>query len=324
MAHSFRVKRVLNRWISELDLIYPECISWTRQLPGKMHRSLFGRLGQSNQYTGTDMNSSLKKVISIFSLSVALLPNIVCADTTEDWEFGLSIYGWFPDISGTTSFPTGGGGDFTVPIGDILDNLSFTFQGSFDARKGHWGMFTDVVYMDLGKKKSLLNEGSIGGNDWPVDITAKVGFDMKSWIVTAAGYYRLVDQPKHTFDMVAGLRYMDVSQSLDWSINGNVGEIPLPERDGGSKVGATYWDAIVGMRGRLALGQNNTWYMPYYLDIGTGDSDFTWQAVGGIGYAFKWGELAAVYRYLSYDLPSSTPIADMDFSGPEIGAVFRW
>jgi hypothetical protein len=117
---------------------------------------------------------------------------------------------------------------------------------------------------------------------------------------------------------------MDVSQSLDWSLSGNVGEIPIPGREGGAKVGATYWDAIVAVRGRFAFGRDNAWFTPYYLDIGTGDSDLTWQVAGGIGYAFKWGELAAVWRYLDYDLPSGKAIGDINFSGPAVGAIFRW
>ena len=61
---------------------------------------------------------------------------------TDSWQFGVSIYGWFPDISGETSFTQPGGtSDFKIDIGDILDNLEFTFMGMFDARKGRWGIY---------------------------------------------------------------------------------------------------------------------------------------------------------------------------------------
>ena len=270
------------------------------------------------------MNNKLKRTMGIFSLSAALFSNVVYADTNEDWNYGVSVYGWFPDMSGTTSFPDDGGGDFTIPIGDILDNLSFTFQGAFDARKGQWGLFSDVIYMDLSKKNNVISEGTIGGNDLPYDVKAHVGFGMKSWIWTSAVYYRALDTQKKSFDFLGGVRYLDISQSLNWNLSGNVGEIPIPGREGSAKVGATYWDAIIGMRGRVAFGQDNSWFLPYYLDIGTGNSDVTWQAMGGIGYAFKWGELVAAWRYLDYDLPSDKAISDMDFSGPAMGAIFRW
>ncbi len=266
----------------------------------------------------------LTKTASIFSLALALLPNLASAGTGDEWTFGASIYGWFPDISGTTAFPDGSGNDFVVPIGTILDNLSFTLQGGFDARKGKWGIVTDVIYMDLNKKESEYREGTIGGQEIPVDVTAKVGLGMKSWIWTTAAYYRVIDQPEKSFDLLFGARYLDISQSLDFSFSGNIGGTPLPGHEASAKVGGANWDAVVGLRGRFSFGQGNQWFMPYLLDVGTGDTDLTWQAMAGIGYAFKWGEMIAAWRYLEYDMPSDKPIDNMNFSGPVVGAVFRW
>ena len=82
------------------------------------------------------MNRLSVRALRALLLSAVLLPAAAPADEDDSWAFGASINGWFPDISGTTQFPNGGSGDFTVGIGDILDNLEFVFQGSFDARKG--------------------------------------------------------------------------------------------------------------------------------------------------------------------------------------------
>lgn len=60
------------------------------------------------------------------------------------------------------------------------------------------------------------------------------------------------------------------------------------------------------------------------MDAGTGDSDLTWQAAAGLGYTFGWGDVAIIWRYLDYDLPSDAKVADMNFSGPEAGVIFRW
>ena len=64
--------------------------------------------------------------------------------------------------------------------------------------------------------------------------------------------------------------------------------------------------------------------MPFYVDVGTGDSDVTWQAQLGVAYAFGWGDIDFRWRYLGYDLKSNPAIEDMSFNGPAIGAVFRW
>ncbi len=74
----------------------------------------------------------------------------------------------------------------------------------------------------------------------------------------------------------------------------------------------------------LNAGAPSQWFVPYYLDIGAGDSDLTLQVLAGIGYRFSWGEVVGAWRYLAYDLPSDKAIADVNFNGPAVGAVFRW
>jgi hypothetical protein len=35
------------------------------------------------------------------------------------------------------------------------------------------------------------------------------------------------------------------------------------------------WDAIVGLKGRATFGEEHRWFVPYYLDVGTGESSLT-------------------------------------------------
>jgi hypothetical protein len=257
--------------------------------------------------------------------SSALIPIGTLANEQESWQFGASIYGWFPDISGQTIFtPPGGGGDFEIGIDQILDNLEFTLMGKFDARKGKGGVLVDMIYMGVGNSKSGVTEGTIGGTPIPVGASANVNLDLDAWIWTFAGYYRTLDQRESSFDLLAGLRYTDVTQKVNWNITGSVGSLPPGGLTGAGESSLSNWDLIIGARGRFAFGTNNNWFVPYYLDVGSGDSDFTWQGVAGIGYAFGWGETVAAWRYLSYELESSSPIADVNFNGPAIGVVFRW
>ena len=74
----------------------------------------------------------------------------------------------------------------------------------------------------------------------------------------------------------------------------------LPARPGSAETGADLWDGVVGVRGRVTLA-NSAWFVPLYLDAGTGTSKFTWQGLLGVGYAFGWGDLLLVYRQLAFD-----------------------
>jgi len=243
---------------------------------------------------------------------------------SDSWQFGASIYGWFPDISGQTVFTHSGGGDFEVDIENILENLEFTLMGVFDVRKGRWGLLTDLIYMDVGGSESGTREITIGERELPANASANVNLDLKSWVWTLVGYYRALDQAGKTLDVVLGTRLLDVEQEVDWQVTGNVGEVPIPDRTGNVNTSLSNWDAILGVRGRFAFGAQQSWFIPYYFDLGAGESDFTWQGIAGLGYAFKWCEITAIWRYLYYDLPSDKPIKDMNFNGPAVGLTFRW
>jgi len=245
-------------------------------------------------------------------------------ETSDDWQFSATVYGWFPDIAGETSFPVGAVGTIDVDISTILDHLKMTAQGSFEIHKGRWGAFTDIVYLDVGEAASQTRNLEIGGQPLPAAVTADVDFDLKSTILTFAGSYRVVDGPGTTFELLLGARLASFDQTLEWEFSGNFGPVAPPPLTGSRDESVDQWDGIVGARGRLAFGNDAKWLVPYHFDIGVGDSDFTWQAMVGLAYAFGWGDLGVAWRHLDYDVGSDGPIADLNFSGPALGATFRW
>ena len=247
------------------------------------------------------------------------------ADKADDWQFGASIYGWFPDMSGNTAFsPEGSDSEFEIDIENILENLEFTLMGSFDVRKGAFGVFTDIIYMDVGDSGSSSMDGSIGPGQTPTNVTADVDFEMTSWIWNLLAYYRVLGMNGASLDIAAGTRYLDVEQKVKWDMTANVDDVPVAERTADVSEGVSNWDVIFAVRGRIGLGAKKALFLPYYLDVGVGDSDLTWQGVAGLGYAFGWGEIVAAWRYLYYDMPSGSAIGEISFSGPEAGVTFRW
>jgi len=260
-------------------------------------------------------------------LSVALALSSTCAiadDKSDDWQFSATIYGWFPDIGGQTSFPSGGSGTIDVDIGTILDHLKMTFQGKFEVHKGRWGAMTDLVYLDVGAAKSSTRNVEIGGVTLPATVNAALDFDLKSLFLTVAGTYRVVDASDAAVDFLLGARLASFEQALDWEFTGSFGPVTPPPLTGSRETSVDQWDAIVGIKGRSLFGTEQNWAMSYHFDVGTGDSDLTWQAVVGVSYVFGWGDLGVAWRYLDYDLGSDGPIADINFNGPALGATFRW
>jgi hypothetical protein len=256
---------------------------------------------------------------------MVLVSSPASAQATDNWRFQGAVNLYLPDIGGSTSFPLpAGSGNAVVDVETILENLKMAFMGSFEASKGPWGLFTDVLYMDIGDSRSGFREMSIGGLQIPAGASARADYDLKGWGWTLAGTWRAVADPAATLDVIAGARWLDITQTLTWEITGNVGAIPLPGRAGTAEAGVSNWDGIVGVKGRLGLSADRKWFAPYYLDVGAGESKLTWQALGGVGYSFQWGDVIAAWRYLDYDMKSGNAIESLTFNGPSISAVFRW
>lgn len=246
------------------------------------------------------------------------------AQLADSWQYEASIYAWLPALSGDTSFPPNGGGpSLDVSSEDVIDALKMAFMGSFQARKGQWGLWTDLVYADLGGTKQGVRDISIGGQPLPAGVNSTLKLDLKALAWTLTGLYSLKSDEQVTTDLVFGARMLDVTTRLDWTFAGT-GPGFLPPVTGTKEVSQTNWDAVVGLKGRFNLGTERKWFMPYYIDVGTGDSDLTWQANLGVGYKFDWGALVLSYRHLSYDLKSGGNINSLGFSGPLFGAAWQF
>ncbi len=261
-------------------------------------------------------------------LGIAALASapLVAEELSDDWQFQASINGWFPDIAGTTAFGVGDGRDFGVDIGTILDNLELTIQGSFAVQKGRWGAFTDLVYLDVAASKSGTRDFTLGGQELPASVTADLNLDVTNHDLDLAGSYRLQATPVATSGCARGRAAIRRrAMTLGWNFSGDFGPdyataIDWPNRP----CRRSNWDAIVGIKGRYALGADSAWSVPYYADVGTGDSDLTWQAALGLTYGFSWGDVGVAWRYLEYQLKSGEKINDMNINGPMLGVIFRW
>jgi hypothetical protein len=180
-------------------------------------------------------------------------------------------------------------------------------------------VFTDIIYIDFGDQRSRVRDinGPEGRLLSSIDRNATTSLSATVW--TLAGAHTLVRNPKGTLDLLAGFRYVDVASELKLNIIGSDGVVDTSTR---SSRDLTEWDGILGVKGQIRLGDGR-WYLPYYLDVGTGSSNWTWQALLGVGYAFDWGDVNLSIRSLSYDFDSERD-ADLRMTGPTLGATFRW
>lgn len=221
----------------------------------------------------------------------------------EEWNFAGEVFFWGAGIKGTVQT----GEDIDVPLHDIVDALDFGFMGSLAARKNKWSLAAYLVYVDLGGKKSIPFELAPGNS-------ADFNLDLTQFITTAVVGYKLFDNGKSEFNMVAGGRYNTIDLNLRYHIGESI--------SGRLSESGNVLDFIVGAQGRTDL--NDQWYINYYADIGTGDSDMTWQALAAINYRFNKVDVTLGYSYLDWDFKRKSAIRDMSLSGPYAGIKFRF
>lgn len=260
-------------------------------------------------------------------LGAAALLQAPGASAADEWKFQATLYGWLPDVEADSNLPpiTGQTGSTQVDASTILDSLQGVFMGTLEARKGRWGGFTDLIYLDLSDSKTGARPFTVGGRliTVPGDAVMTADYSLKGWVWTLAGEYAAIETPGHNLNLFGGFRYLTLEQKFNWAFSGNVGPIQLPLRQGALSSEDDFWDAIVGVHGQVRLGQGG-WYLPYYLDVGTGSSDWTWQALAGVGYEFNWGSLLLAYRYLDYEFPDNKALSNLTIDGGLIGVSFRF
>jgi hypothetical protein len=258
------------------------------------------------------LNRKFLSVLTVICICLFTI-NVYAAETKQDaarsdaapdeWEFVLELYGWLPDIETTTA----SGDTLELDLETILENLDLIVFTAFGARKNRWQFMTDVIYMDLSDDPDIdLN---------PLLQVSDLG--MKAWVINPYVSYEIFGNRKGSFQILAGARYLDLEVDLELTTRP-----PLPPGVNSESVSADVWDGIVGVRGFYMLTEQ--WFVPYRLDIGTGDSDFTWHALAGIGYKFDTFKLIAGYRHMAWEFEDDSVLDDLQVSGLIVGAIFTF
>jgi hypothetical protein len=241
------------------------------------------------------MKRLVRKIIGVAPILIFFVCSAVTVSAEEyaqddGWKFSLELYFWGASIGGKSA----SGSDVDVEIDDILDSLELAFMGLGELRKGKWSLATDLIYLNL-EDGAAIAPG------------LNANLELSGWVVTPFIGYNLMDTERLNLDILGGVRYLNLKAEL------TVG--PLQAEDSGSN-----WDGVIGVRGGLNL--TKRWYLPFHLDIGTGNSKVTWQAFGGVAYRFKRVHLALAYRYLRWNFDDDKTFDNIYFHGPFAGVKF--
>jgi hypothetical protein len=266
-----------------------------------------------------------KQSCSFLIKAIAVLMISACATSVfaeekpvgdNGWKFRVAPYMWLVALDGDVTV-RGRESDLDLNFSDIWDELNIAAMLTIDARKGKWGFLGDMVAANLGK--------STRGDGIKIDPTAKLA------LLSAAMSYQLgtwklsetagQDVPLVIVDGMFGIRYTYLDVELDFK------NVPLPDASGHKD----WVDPLIGARAFIDL--SDRWALSITGNVGGFGvgSDFTWGAMGTMGYRFSLfsaknnARMAAGYRaiYLDYSDGSGSNRFEWDVTlhGPILGLV---
>ncbi|NMJ40248.1 hypothetical protein GWK16_03290 [Roseomonas sp. JC162] len=256
------------------------------------------------------------------------------ADQRSGWAFQVALYAWLPTFNGTFNYqlPTGLGGNATVRAdsNDYLSDLNFAAMIAGEARYDRFSVITDLMYVDLGAGSSRIdsiNQAALPANPIGTTVTGSSDTSMNATIWTLGAGYTVARGDWGNVDLFGGFRLLSLNAETNYTLSADITD----RRGGGIVLGRAgrlsgneaIWNGIIGVRGRITLG-NSGFFVPYYLDVGAGDSNLTWQGFTGVGYQTGWAGVIAGYRYLSFDQGGSDLVNKLSMGGAFLAVNFTF
>lgn len=257
--------------------------------------------------------------------------SVFAQEQNDKWKVSLKPYLWLPTIEGDiryTSLPGGSQGSphASVDPDDLLENLDFGALMVLELRKAKWSIFSDFMYLGLSSSDTRVKAIDFGGTLVSSSLNLDTELEVDAFLTTIVGGYEVINIENFTMDLIGGVRYFWLEADLDWSLSAAV-DGPLGgqtfTRTGSLTEDAEIWNGVGGVRGKIHLGDSN-WYIPYYADIGAGDSELTWQVFSALGYSFEKWEFAIGYRHLVFEADDDSLVDSLSMSGPFIGASYTF
>lgn len=225
---------------------------------------------------------------------------------SDHWQFRLTPYILFASLDGKLNV-AGQDVPFNASFGDIFDRLNFAFMTAFEARKGRWGVGTDLMYINLDNETTYASPSAFSASK----ITNKM------FMLGPEVLFRVAENEKVSVDVLAGFRYWH--NALDFDLTAGI--LPATSRNRSRN----WVDPLIGAR--INCHSASGWSLTLNGDVGGfgAGSDFAWQAYGGIGKDFKQRfTLLFGYRAMGLQFDDSDALRRLTFHGPVVGMAIKF
>jgi len=226
----------------------------------------------------------------------------------NEFKGSASVYFWLPTLSMNGNIPPPEDDptqpDIPFDISEFVDNIDLIFMGSFEVNYNKYLFFTDIVILNMSDVRtvSILNQ------------SRDVALGFEGWQSSYYGGYSYIDSSDFRLDFIGGIRYFSLKVDLE------------VDRERTNNKERVFYDAlldgVVGIKGQYNINKN--YFIPYYMDVGMGGSDLTYQLQAGVGYAGEWGDIIYSYRHLVWDIGDDDILNQFILSGSSIAYRYNF
>lgn len=223
----------------------------------------------------------------------------------KELQFGLSTYILAAGVTGSVGIDRQRA-DFESSFGDILENLNEGMALSGFASYDKWSLRADYLYMGMGINSST-----------GLPIYEEIDTNLKVNIFTSLLSYHVWENDEAYINLGLGARLFHLSG--DVSLNSSSNFFPDLKGDSSQDI----WDGIIAFTGSYQFAPK--WSLRFYGDIGSGDSDLTWQTHLSCGYQCNDSLIVLLgLRQVGCQFESGNIDLEIAFSGPQLGVVYTF
>ena len=283
------------------------------------------------------------------ALSGGLYDDASQNNSPDQWQFSFTPYGWATSINGDVT-ARGYKAHVNEDFIEIIEksNSMLAWMSYFEARKGRFALFTDLVWADLGfpGRFDITRSPLRGFDRATLNVQGRAQLDYQQTIIQSGIAYEIARwqgaQGGFTaLDLMGSARYwnqdVDLSLRLTGTLTVDFAELGLKlQRSRNVAIARSsqleWVDPVVGARIRHQMASgSDVALLADFGGFGAG-SEFSWQLVGTYGFDVNcFGtpfRTVVGYRALAVDFSEKgrhgTNALDVVQHGPIMGVNFRW
>jgi hypothetical protein len=245
-----------------------------------------------------------------------------------DWQGSVTPYLLLPGVDADFGIDAGGGApEVGAGPSGVLSMINFVVMLKGEARRGRTFVFADWMYLDLGNVDSVVRAVEFPDGTVPVGASLTLDSDASfdAFMVMGGGGWRALDAPRGNIDLYGGLRTLNFSSSLRWTLTGAItspgGGYSFPT-SGELASNSETWDALLGARGAWRFAEH--WSAFGFGDHGWGHGSESWQWGFGLRWQPRAVSLEVAWRELGWLGLGDDNSGTLRLYGPAFGATFTF